>query len=593
MPSPGAPASVPPPLPGPADAAPHAERNAVPSLPAHSGPIPLDHRRYLRVVRFLVGLFLHLLWWDVLRRRLGAGGGAARTADARWGGLARDFRDLALDQGGVLIKLGQFLSIRVDILPTAVTAELRDLQDAVPPERFEGLLAVIRTEFGRAPEAVFPGLDPAPLGSASLAQVHRAHLEDGRPVVVKVQRPRIEVLVETDLAALRFGVRLLKLFGPVRRRVDLDALFAEFARVTRGELDFAREGRSIERFGACFAGEPGVRVPRVHWSATRRRVLAMEDVTGIKVNDHRALAAAGIRGAEVATLLARVSMTQVFTHNFVHADPHPGNIFVHPLPPRRRARPGDPRPFRLAYVDFGMMAEVPESLRAQLREYLLGFAARDAARVVRAYQAAGVILPGTDLKRLEQAQRALFDRFWGVRLGQMQQVAQREARQLLDAYSDLFRAMPFQLPVELLFVGRAIGMVVGLATSLDPDFDGWAAVEPFAKGIAADEAGPAWRAAIDEAGRWAMPLLALPARLDRTLDDLNLGELRIQAGLAPDARRAVQDLDRGIRILRQTLILALVFLGATVLRIADGPSWLTTLLLAAAGGGLLVNLFRR
>ncbi|HYX23189.1 MAG TPA: AarF/UbiB family protein, partial [Thermoanaerobaculia bacterium] len=449
----------------------------------------IDFRRYRKVRRFVTRVFLHVVWWDVvlnapvLRR-------FRRPALERYREIARRYRTLAAEMGGVLIKIGQFLSTRVDLLPTAVTRELAGLQDEVPPEPFAAIVAQIEEDFGRPVEEIFSWISPAAVGAASLAQVHAARLPGGEPVVVKVLRPGIEVLVETDLAASRLALRLLKFWGRVRLRVNLDRVGEEITATTRCELDLAAEGRNAERFAQDFAQDRRVCIPRVFWQQSARRTLTLENVGYLKIGDVATLEAAGIRRTEVARNLYRIYMQQIFVHHFVHVDPHPGNLFVRPLPLEGESpfTPGDPvpappgggpRPFQVVFVDFGMAAVIPERLRAALREYVIALATRDAARIVQSYVAAGVLLPGADLRRLTEVHEELFTRFWGVSIGSLNRVALSEARYFVSQYRDLIYALPFQVPVDLLFVGRAVGLLAGISTSLDPELDLWAETIPF------------------------------------------------------------------------------------------------------------------
>jgi predicted unusual protein kinase regulating ubiquinone biosynthesis (AarF/ABC1/UbiB family) len=293
----------------------------------------VDRTRYRRVVRFFARAFAHFILWEIVLRHLLGRGFVERSAPKRWQRIARRFRTMAVELGGVLIKLGQFLSIRVDVLPQIVTAELAGLQDEVPPERLADIEAVIESEFGRPVSRVFSWFAPEPEAAASLAQVHRAQLLTGVDVVVKIQRPGIETIVETDLEAIHTAARWLKRYGPVRRRVDLDRLYDEFSRTTRTELDFVAEGEHVERFARDFADDPGVRIPRIYPETSTRRVLIMEDVANIKITDYSAIEAAGINRKEVARSLFDTYLKQFFLYNFVHADPHPGNLFVEPLGP--------------------------------------------------------------------------------------------------------------------------------------------------------------------------------------------------------------------------------------------------------------------
>jgi predicted unusual protein kinase regulating ubiquinone biosynthesis (AarF/ABC1/UbiB family) len=208
---------------------------------------------------------------------------------------------LAVELGGVLIKLGQFLSIRVDVLPRAVTDELAGLQDEVAAERLGDIQGVIEAEYGQRIDQVFPWFAPEPEAAASLAQVHRARVLTGDDVVVKVQRPRIDEIVETDLRAIRTATRWLKRYRPISRRVDLDRLYDEFSGTTRRELDFVAEAKNAERFALNFADDPRIRIPSVFAQTSTRRVLIMENVASIKITDFEAMEAAGVDPSEMET----------------------------------------------------------------------------------------------------------------------------------------------------------------------------------------------------------------------------------------------------------------------------------------------------
>ena len=557
-------------------------------------PVRFDRLRFLRVVLFFAGAFVAVIWWDlVLRRVPGLRRMAQESSITRWRRIARRFRRLAVQLGGVLIKLGQFLSIRVDVLPPEVTAELGDLQDEVPPEDLDDVLAVIAEEFGRPVNQVFDRFAPEPEAAASLAQVHQARLLGGEQVVVKIQRRRIETLVETDLAAISTATNWLKLYRPVARRVDLNRLFEEFAATTRAELDFKAEGEHAERFAADFAEDDGICIADVYWDYTTRRVLTLENVASIKITDYETIEAAGVSRAQVARRLYDTYLKQVFETNFVHADPHPGNLFVHPLGPAPRVGSDEARPFQLIFVDFGMVAVIPERLRAHLRDYLIGLGTRDSSRIVQAYIDSGILLPTADRRRLEEVHDVMFQRFWGMKMGQFRDVAFEEAEFFLREYRDIVYEMPFQLPVDILFVGRAVGILSGMSTSLDPEFDPWAATIPFAERLAAEELVRDWRGWLDEVGTLARVALGLPTRLDQFLIETRRGELTAQAALATDSARALRRLDRAVERLTWVVIaIGLSTLGM-LLRLSEGPGWPSTALLASAGLMLLWGITRR
>jgi predicted unusual protein kinase regulating ubiquinone biosynthesis (AarF/ABC1/UbiB family) len=259
--------------------------------------------RYRRIVIFFARHLASFFLWDLTLPRLGLGGWSSRSRPERLRRGAQSFRALAVDMGGVMIKVGQFLSTRVDVLPTEITDELSGLQDEVPAENFERIRRLAEAEFGMPLEDKFASFDPVPLAAASLGQVHHATVQlkaaasiaDGTnsaeapgtnhqklndlsvdgilDVVVKIQRPEIETLIATDLAALRTVGGWLQRYGPIRRRANVPALLAEFTRILYEEIDYLAEGRNAETFATNFQDDPGVRVPEVIWSHTTWRAL--------------------------------------------------------------------------------------------------------------------------------------------------------------------------------------------------------------------------------------------------------------------------------------------------------------------------------
>jgi predicted unusual protein kinase regulating ubiquinone biosynthesis (AarF/ABC1/UbiB family) len=561
---------------------------------------PLDRRRYRRVSWFFARAIGQFILWEVVLRRILGRRFVGRSSNRRWQRLAQRYRALAVELGGVLIKLGQFLSIRVDVLPQVVTHELAGLQDEVPAEGLADIQAVVEAEYGLPMTRVFGWFAPVPEAAASLAQVHRALLLTGDDVVVKVQRPRIEVIVETDLRAIETATRWLKRYPPIRRRVDMDKLYAEFSRTTRAELDFVAEGQNAERFAQNFADDPGVRIPKIYAESSTRRVLIMENVASIKITDFAAIKAAGIDRKEVARRLFDTYLKQVFVHNFVHADPHPGNLFVQPLraslfpPPSPDQSPeSQSRPFQITFVDFGMVATIPDRVREHLRDFLFGFAGRDATRVVRAYQGAGVLLPGADLARLEQMEAELLERYSGLTIRQAQEVAMNEWQSLATEYRDILYEMPFQIPTDLLFAGRAIAILFAMATSLDPDFDPWAAIEPFARQMAIDETRRDWRGLLGELERATRAVLSLPGQADRFFSRAMQGDLTVRTSWTPDATRTLRRVETAVNRLTAAVVFAALLLGAVAVYATQGGGPVSYTLLALAGVALFVTLTRR
>jgi predicted unusual protein kinase regulating ubiquinone biosynthesis (AarF/ABC1/UbiB family) len=359
---------------------------------------------------------------------------------------------------------------------------------------------------------------------------------------------------------------------------------AEITSTTLAELDLLAEGRNAERFAANFAGDSRVYLPRVFWDWSARRTLTLENVGWIKIGDLAALDRAGISRPELARVLYRIYLLQIFEHSFVHADPHPGNLFVRPLPvgeepsfppgpPGALVPPppaGEERPFQVVFVDFGMVAVIPERLRGALREYAIALGTRDAERMVRSYVAAGVLLPGADLRRLEEVHEELFQRFWGVAIGNLRETAFSEAEYFFRQYRDILYELPFQVQVDLLFASRAVGLLAGLSTQLDPKFDPWAETLPFAQRLASQELRRDWRELLQEGLLQLQTLLALPRRVDAVLARAERGTLTVQSTLAPDSRKTIQRLERSIHRLSWTVVAAGLLIAGVMVRGAGG-----------------------
>ena len=546
-----------------------------------------DRWRYLRIVLFfgrIAGLAIG--WYMVVQPVLGRGF-VRRGETARLRGWARQFRQLAVRMGGVLIKLGQFVSSRVDVLPPEIIEELTGLQDEVPPVPFARMEASLRAALGPAWRDLFAAFEQDVVAAASFGQAYRAQLraEDGTPgdrVVVKVQRPGIEDTVHTDLRALGVVARLAMRFRFIRRRANVPVLLDEFARVLWEELDYDHEAANADRFAALYADDYGVYIPAVYHTHSSRRVLMLEDVTAIKLNDYPALEAAGIDRAAVAQRLLDTYLTQVFVYHFFHADPHPGNIFIYPLPEdaagRSKERADHGRAFYIVFIDFGMTAHLSPELASGLRETLLGLLTRDSKRLVTSYQRLGVLLPGADLKRIEAANEAVFNQVWGLNMTELMGMDYAVMRNIGREFSDLLFSMPFQVPQDFIYLGRAVGILSGMCTGLDPSFDPWRAIQPFARGLLTDESPGGtqandWRKLLNwetvrafltpetvglavSTGQDVLThSLTLPARVDNALGKLERGELLI--GVSPD-----EHFDRHLRRLERiasSIVMALVF----------------------------------
>ncbi|HEY6867231.1 MAG TPA: AarF/UbiB family protein, partial [Candidatus Eisenbacteria bacterium] len=538
-------------------------------------PEPMFASRYGRIVFFFAGAVSELLLWDWLMPRLGLRALSRRTGPGRLRRIAARFRALAIGMGGVLIKVGQFLSARLDVLPEEITSELAGLQDEVPPEDPGAVRRETESELGDTLERKFIAFDETPLAAASLGQAHRARLAgDPAEVVVKVQRPHIEDLIATDLAALRTVGGWMNRFPPIRERADVPALLAEFTRVLQGEVDYLAEGRNAERLAEQFRGRPEIRIPRVVWSHTTRRVLTLEDVYAIKITDYAAITAAGVDRADVARRLFDAYLQQIFRDGFFHADPHPGNLFV---------APGPGPAWRLVFVDFGMVGHVPPAARAGLREAAIAIGTRDSARLVRAFQSVGILLPHADLALLERAVGRVFEHLWGRSMSELRRMGPRELSAFGNEFRELLYDLPFQIPQDLILLGRTFGILSGMCTGLDPDFNAWVRLEPFARELIAEEAAGGLKPWLERLEGTVRALLAVPGRMDSILTRMERGEIAVRV---PDVSAALARLEVTLRRLLGAVVFAALLLGGAQL-LLSGHSLLGGALLAGAGVTLL------
>ncbi len=379
---------------------------------------------------------------------------ARRKKHHRWS--AERFYETAVRNQGLLIKTSQFLSSRSDVVPDEYVEVLSRLQDEVPPEPFDVIKRRIEQELKRPLAEVFAEFGEAPIASASLAQVHRAVLRDGRVVAVKVLYPGIEHVVDIDLKNIKHYVDIL---NRLDKTLDYRFLADEMAKMIPKELDFINEGRNAEAIAANFEGVEDVVVPRIYWDYSSKRVLVMEYVDGVKITDVEAIRAMGIDTADVAKVLVVAFSEMLLKHGFFHADPHPGNLMVAAGPA------GKPR---LILVDFGQVKEVGPEFRlmfGQMTRALmnsddsllgssfrgLGFRTRDDTEA--GYTQLGNAYVGNVVRRMNESGAAFADR-----------------DMMRDSYQDMARLVRnnplVKIPADLLFVGRVMGLLNGLSKTL-------------------------------------------------------------------------------------------------------------------------------
>ncbi len=551
----------------------------------------MNNSRYRKIVWFFGRVILGLIVWEIFLRRIGFQKYVKRSRSKRLKKIAVDYRELAVAMGGVLIKVGQFLSARADILPEEITMELSGLQDEVPPEDFSAIRQLAEGELGAKLNQRFANFEETPLAAASLGQVHRAKMkadgeepEFGLDVVVKIQRPNIEQIIAIDLAALGTVGRWVMRYKPISRRADIPALLTEFSKILYEEIDYLAEGHNAEIFAENIRDVPGVRVPAVVWTHTTRKVLVLEDVFSIKVTDYQAIEAAGIDRTEVARRLFDVYLKQIFEDSFFHADPHPGNLFVEPDP-----NSSDNGGWKLTFVDFGMVGHVLPNARAGLRELAIGLGTKDPQRMVKAYKLLNVLLPHADLDLLARAEAIAFERFWGKSMEELKEISFEEMHEFAKEFRELVFSMPFQVPQDLVFLIRTVAILAGICTGLDASFNFWQSLSPYAQQLLAEENGLNWKFWLGELGSFAQTLIALPGQMDRVLGQVAAEGLLVRN---PSLNSQVRKIEVGMRML-VSAVLFMAFLTNGVWLYLEEQVLFAWLLFAGASVTLLRVVFGR
>ena len=522
--------------------------------------------RGLQIWRVVLTLIC-LLWWDG-RRWTYPGGFSPERGEARQRRRARWLTAEFLQLGAAFIKLGQLLSARPDVLPAGWVSELAALQDKVPAFSFSRAQALLEQELGeRCAEII--DLDEQPIAAASLAQVHRASLRSGRQVVLKIQRPGLEQLFRLDLDVMQQVAAACQKHPRWGRGRDWVSIAKECRRVLLRELDFRVEAQYAARFRQQFLDQSRIRVPGVVWELSSRRVLCLDYLPGIKVNDRQALLEANIDPAAVAEIGASSYLQQLVRFGFFHADPHPGNLAV--------ATDG-----ALIYYDFGMMGLLSDGLRRRLGSMVRAAATRDAAALVQEMQAAGVIAADVDLGPVRRLVRVM------LKEALTPPFSANVIDNLAGDLYDLVYGQPFRLPSELIFVMRALSTFEGVGRSLDPGFSLVAIAKPYLLPLmSASGSGP--NDLINEFGRQVGELssraVALPRRLDESLERLEQGDLQLQIRMG-ESDRQLRRMVTAQHSIGQSVLLGCLALAAAVIGASSRPIWALLPLVAALPVGM-------
>ncbi|HEY0493286.1 MAG TPA: AarF/ABC1/UbiB kinase family protein [Candidatus Dormibacteraeota bacterium] len=485
--------------------------------------------------------------------------------------------------GPAFIKLGQILSTRADLLPPSYQVELAKLQDAAPPLEAQVVKRIIAEELGEPVETAFGSFDAVPLAAASIGQVHSATLRDGTPVVIKVQRPGVAEQIDQDLQILESLAATARRRWALMDHYDVVGVVSEFGQTLRAETNYILEGRNAERIRTSFLTDQAVCIPGVFWEYTTRRVLTLERITGIKIDDLAALDRAGIDRRVVALQGARIVMKMIFEDGFFHADPHPGNFFVDPAG-------------RIGVVDFGMVGRVEGRMREQLTWALIAYTSEEPERQVDALFDLGVARRRVDRARLRRDIEHLRARYYGRPVGEI------AIRPVINDLLAVVRRHQLQLPPGYALLLKTVMMHESLVTRLDPGFDFAAVLAPYARRMVLRQFSPAtWARSAAQAGVDAARLgVEAPLQLRRLLGALHRGDLEIgvrPSGFEPLIRRLERIANRMVLgIIAAAFVIALAVL-ISAFHLRSDPAAGVVLILgflaaSALGGYVAISILR-
>src|SRR5215831_371932 len=452
-------------------------------------------------------------------------------------------REMLDELGPTFVKFGQLLSTRPDVLPPDIIAELRGLQDDVRPVPLADIEKVVEEDLGLTIAQLFSDFDERPVAAASIGQVHRATLPNGRRVAVKVQRPGAPRQIEADLALLYQAARIAKERVRALDFIDARLLVDEFARQIRQELDYRLEARNADVFHRNFAGHPHVRVPRVYWTYTRSRVLTLEWLDGTQVADIHPEEWALEDRRELAYLMAETWMTMIFRHGFFHGDPHPANILVLG------------RPDQIGLIDFGAVGKLTDDDMSKLTRMFIDAASENVDALPKRLSDLGVRYPKEREEEFLAELREIFYRYYGASLSEI------DPLQIIREAFQLIYSMNLQLPTRFLLLDRAIATLGSVGVDLYPDFNVFEVARPYARGLLLDRFGPRKIAARarKEGLQLAEMALELPYQLHDTLEQVRDGQ--IEVGFV---HKGLDDLLSRLDVVFNRLVVAMIVAGGLI-----------------------------
>jgi len=454
----------------------------------------------------------------------------------------RHLRDMLDELGPTFVKFGQLLSTRPDVVPLDIINELRSLQDDVRPFPFADVERTIQEDLGQPIERLFTEFDEVPLAAASIGQVHRATLPNGRDVVVKVQRPNAPKQIEADLSLLYQAARLAKERIRALDFIDTNDIVDEFARSIRQELDYRMEGRNADAFHKDFAGHPHVAVPRVYWTYTRSRVLTLERLDGVQLADLDFDHWSPDQRRRLAYLITETWMTMIFRNGFFHGDPHPANIMVL-------------APDRIGLVDFGLTGKLTDDDMSKLTRLFIDAASENIEVLPKRLGDLGVRYPKEREEQFVIELREMYYRYYGATLQEIDPI------QVIREAFALIYSMNLRLPTRFVMLDKAIATLGSVGVELYPDFNVFEVAKPYARDLMLERFTPRRIAARARRESWKLSLIAadLPHQIHDTLEQVRDGQ--IEVGFV---HKGLDDLLAKLDTLFNRLVIALVVTGGLI-----------------------------
>lgn len=455
---------------------------------------------------------------------------------------------LAMEElGPSFVKLGQLLSTRSDVIPKNFVTEFAKLQDDVPSFSFDQVQEQVHLELGGEIEAFFSSFSPVSIAAASIAQVHRALLHTGEEVVVKVRRPGVVELVETDIDVLMGLALLAERHLPGSDIYDPVGLVREFAYTIRREMDFSREGHTIEKFAGNFAGDPTMYFPRIYWETTGKGILTMEYINGIKVSNIAALEKAGLDRRLIAQRGADAFLKMVLVHGFFHGDPHPGNVLI--LPENV-----------ICLLDYGMVGRLDVHLKEYLIDLLLAILKRDVDEVISLLISSGDVPDNLDAGALKRDLSEFIDNYYDLPLEEI------EVGRMLQEFIDIVTTYHIKIQPNLMLLIKALVTIEGMGRELDPQFDMIGHLRPFMEQAIRERLSPLHlvRDFRDHVNSLISLAQNFPRDLKEFLSKINRNRFKINLehrGLD----RFITELDKSINRLSSSLIIAALIVGSSII----------------------------